>query len=212
MMYVPELSYDLYHWIIQAVANSSTDGTRDKTCLKTLLACCLVNSTWHRLAQPIINQTVLIETQDDLDRRIFSRSKEDLSGLRNIVIREKGGPYSTFDVERILRALPKLQLLRFFACYDGGRLPGCSEDRDRELVGTSHFSPKPLDLDLSGLREAVLGSIPAGPNWVPLMLASPNLRCLVFHCCGWCVSSFIDFRFRPLDLNLHTSNPAIHLH
>jgi hypothetical protein len=192
MTKVPELSYDIYHWIIQEVANSSTEGARDQLCVKTLLACCLVNRSWCELAQPLLNQTVVVNTSDELDRRIFARLKDHhLNGLRNIVLREKYGGYDTFEVDAILRALPNLRLLRSFTCYDHGRLSESSDAKDREVIGKSRVSPRPLDLDLSGLRQAVLGSINYGPNWVPLLLSAQNLQYLIFHSCGWCVNLFI---------------------
>lgn len=195
MACVPELSYDIYHWIIQKVADASTEGARDQICVKTLMACCLVNRSWRQLAQPILNQTVVVNTKDDLDRRIFARSKEHhLNGVRNIVFREKNEGYYTFDLDTILRGLPHLHLLRSFTCYEGGRLPESSDAKDREVIGKSRVSPEPLDLDLSGLRQALLGSIPNGPNWVPLLLVAHNLQYLIFHGCGWCVDSFTSPR------------------
>jgi hypothetical protein len=194
MSSAPELSYDIYYWIIQAVGDASTDGARDKICAKTLLSCCLVNHAWRQLAQPLLNQIVVIENDDDLNRRILARSSDHhLSGLRNIVFRESSDGHYTFNLDTILRVLPKSNLLRSFTCYDGGRLPESSDEMDRELIGTPRFPPSPLSLDLSGLREALLGSIPFGPSWVPLLLVAPNLRHLRFHCCGWFVNFFISF-------------------
>jgi hypothetical protein len=189
---VPELSYDIYQLIIQEVADASMEGARDQICTKTLLSCCLVNRAWRQIAQPILNQTIVINTEGDLNRRILDRTKDrHLKSLRNIVFREKDEKYWTFDVDSILKALPNVQLLRSFVCYNHARLPDSSDAKDRELVGTSRFVPSALSLDLSGIREAVLGSIDFGPNWVPLMLGTPNLQYLIFHGCGWCVNFFI---------------------
>lgn len=191
----PELTYDVYYWIIQAVADVSTEGAGDKVCVKTLLACCLVNRAWCRLAQPILNQTVVIETKNDLNRRIFAPSNvHHLTSLQSIILHMAPEEHFTFNVDTILRNLPNPHLLRTFACYDGARLPESSDEKDRELVGTSQFSPRPLDLDLSGLREALLGSIDFGPNWLPLLQIAPSLRCLELYCCSWYVIASIGFR------------------
>jgi hypothetical protein len=195
MTFVPELTYDIYYWIIQAVANSSTDRDDDRISIKTLLACCLVDHAWCRLAQPILNQTIVVNTENDLNRRILARSNDHhLAGLRNIVFRDTGEGHFSYSVDTILQALPKSSLLRSIACYDGARLTESSDGKDREMIGKSRISPRPLGLDLSGLHEAVLGSISFGPNWVPLLLVAPNLRYLTLHQCGWCVCSFTGFR------------------
>jgi hypothetical protein len=186
----PELTYDIYQIIIQAVADSSRDGVRDRTCAETLWACCLVNLNWRRLAQPILNQTIMIDTQNHLNRRIMTRSNDHhLGGLRRIVFQETWRERFSFNVDSVLQALPSSQLLRSFICFGGAQLPESSDENDRALVHTSHFSPQPLALDLSGLRKAVLGPISFGPGWVPFLRAVPNLRYLTFHHCGWCVSS-----------------------
>lgn len=193
--HIPELSYDVYHWIIQEVANASTEDPRDPTCVKTLLACCLVNSAWRQLAQPILNQTIIVNNQIELDNRILARWEDHhLRSLRNIVLRQKNEGYWTFNVVALLKALPSLPLLQAFFCYDHGFLPESSDQNDRELSGTSHFVPQPLNLDLSGLRQATLGSIPFGPNWVPLLMITPNLQYLNFCGCGWYVRLFTSSR------------------
>jgi hypothetical protein len=194
MMSLPELNYDVYYWIIQAVADVSPEGAGDEICVKTLLACCLVNHAWCRLAQPILNQTVVIKTENDLTRRIFAPSNiHHLTSLQSIILHRASGEHFTFNVDTILRTLPNSHLLQSFACYDVARLSESSDEKDRELVGTSHFPPRPLDLDLSGLREALLGSIPFGPNWLSLLQIAPNLRCLILYGCGWYVTSSMGF-------------------
>lgn len=192
--HIPEFSYDIYHWIIQEVAKTSRDGARDPDCVKALLACCLVNSSWRQLAQPILNQTIVANTKKELDCRILDRSEDPLlKSLRTIVLCEKNDIYTTFDVVAILKALPNLSLLQSFICYNHGRLPESSDQNDRELVGKSRFIPVSLDLDLSGLRHATLGSIPFGPNWVPFLMAIPNLQHLTLHgLCWWGHSSYAN--------------------
>jgi hypothetical protein len=176
------------------VADAPTETARDKICAETLLACCLVNRAWHRLAQPTLNQTVVINNTDNLNRWILGRSKDHhLGSLRYIVLGETWGESFTFNVDIILRALPNPHLLRSFVCYDGAQLPESSDARARELVGTSRFPPQPLDVNLSGLHGVLLGTISYGPNWLPFLLVAPNLRYLIFHGCGWCISSSIYF-------------------
>jgi hypothetical protein len=102
MTSVPDLTYDIFYWIIQAVADTSAEGARDNTCVDTLLACCLVNSTWCRLAQPILNQTIIVNTQADLNRRILARSKDHLGSVQEIVFFETWKERFTFEFESIL--------------------------------------------------------------------------------------------------------------
>src|ERR1700755_2150981 len=111
-----ELNYDIYQYIIQAVADASAERAYEKIWVKTLLACCLVNHAWRRLAQPILNQTIHVNSADELNRRVLARSKDrHLSSLRNIVFREAWGEHFSFHVDGVLRALPNLHQLRSFA-------------------------------------------------------------------------------------------------
>lgn len=52
-------------------------------------------------------------------------------------------------------------------------------------MGKPRFIPVTLDLDLSGLRHATFGSIPFGPNWVPLLMAISSLQHLILHGLYW---------------------------
>lgn len=154
--------------------------------MKVLLACCLVNSSWLQIGQPILNQTIVANTEKELDRRVFERSENLLlKSVRSIVLCEKNDVYTTLDVVAILMALPSLSRLQSFHCYDHGRLPDSSDQKDREHVGRSRVTPLPLDLDLSGLSRATLGSISGGTNWVPFLMATPSLQQLTLYGLGW---------------------------
>lgn len=184
--HIPDLSYDIYHWIIQEVASTSRYGYRDPECVNSLLACCLVNSSWRQLAQPILNQTIVANTPKQLDRRLFHRSRDPhLKGVRTISLCEKDDIYFTIDVVAVLKALPSLPRLRSFHCYNHGLLSGSSDQKDREDVGKPRVIPHPVDLDLSSLRHATLGSIANGANWVPFLMATPTLQHLTLHGLGW---------------------------
>jgi hypothetical protein len=192
MASVPELSYDIHHCIIQAVADASNHGADHNIWVQTLLACCLVDRAWGRLAHPLLNQTVLIKTTEHLNRRIFSRWQgHGLGGLRYLILR-RADEWFNFNLYNILRALPNPELLRSFTCFDGALLLDTTDEMDRELVDTSSFSSSPLDLDLSGLCEAELGSTSFGHDWSALLLIVPNLQYLTFHGCDWCVSPYMS--------------------
>lgn len=181
-----DLNYDIYQHIIRAVDDTSTASTRDKLCLQTLLSCCLVNHLWRRLAQPILNQTIIVESEDDLKRRIAARLNDPhLTSLRNIVIRNTWQHRLYVDIETVLGSLPSPHLLRCFVGLEGIELPGNSDAQHREQVGAQRVIPLPLNVDLSGLREAVIGLVGTGPCWVPFLRVVPNLQYLTFYQSGW---------------------------
>ncbi|CAJ2513256.1 Uu.00g013750.m01.CDS01 [Anthostomella pinea] len=201
---MPTLNDDILLLIFEAVGTSK-DRRRDQSCVKTLLACCLVSEAWQRLVQPILNQVLIIDSEDHLQRRLLNRSPEDLKGVREIVL-QQSHPDAHFhlDLGQVLRALP-LQNLRSFICFDRATFGGyhSHDPLDRSLIGQVRYSPPPLDHDLSSVREALLCNINGGSSWTPFLLRTTKLRDLTFHGAGWTGHS--EYANSPLYL---PSEPA----
>ncbi|KAK3678306.1 hypothetical protein LTR78_001601 [Recurvomyces mirabilis] len=179
------LDEDLYRQIIFLAGQSSRDSSRrDQICIDILRTCCLVSRTWRRLAQPILEQTIVLDNGDQLEKRLLNRSKKELRLLRDLVIRQPGGGHWEMDVQAILNAIPteKLRSLLFFE--DAGRYRSPPFD-DRSVIGTAVYTPPPLKHDLSSLREALLCNIHGGSSWLPLLQVTPALKDLTFYHAGW---------------------------
>jgi hypothetical protein len=183
MAQLPTLHDDIHHLIIQSAGENTKEYRRDQSCVETLLSCCLVSKKWRSLAQPILNRVVIANTEDDLERRLFNRSPQDLAGLRELVIRQKWSSHFGVDIEQVLRKI-RPQSLRSLFFFEGASQQR-SDELDRSLIGQARFSPPPLPFDLSGLREALLCNEGTGSSWVPLLLVTPNLQDLTFYHCGW---------------------------